>query len=1474
MGFLQDYYESKKKAPQFGEGYRPPTGTVPTSELMKAPPLKTTTTPESTKEVAPTTEEPSEGFKTTIRFGSGLLEELSFGGMTRKFAKESPEMQKEYEEQIKGTTAFKWGQGIGMAGTSLIGGGIVAKGAKAGLPLLKSLPKIGTKLAGKLGGGLGAKAVGKAAEYATTEAIAESGISAARSIGKGETFKEGMKRQAWEVPLAAAGAGLFGAGEEVAKPFIGRLKDARKLKQIDKAYEGMKGVPIAKDVTDIKPPISKVKPIKEINYKDIKTAEQLPIDDAGLENYIKQVEQAKKKGFKFDLQLFAEAQKRLETSKMQKSLSKSTIVKSKESQDFIDDFDFSYEKKTNADTVDKAIENLENDYMGTKERLVNKGIDSSEDTAAAGIIMSNLEDEARKTGDYTGLKSFIEKVRPQYTEMGQAIQAIRTWVNKTGSGSIMKAQGLFDNVIKKSKNLTKYKDDLNKVKGVVEDIKDKQGQIIDESVDEIIKDVDEVIPTPKKPKAPVEPRIPKGITDFGEMLQKKISTSLKPKGKKERSLVKEIINDLFAEAKETLPPKAKPGAKVSSTQKLAESYKYTKWGRAIRRKSQALLKEEFKDNKEMLKILDDYFQKNKRPSNKKILDKVLRERITGLQPSEVAKLRPRVQRENIKNWVKDWYKTGRESKERFIDKIIEETGLSGDDANSLRNTLESRLKAEVKATKDKLLDAVMKPKTKVKEGKKAAEKLTELVNIGLLENKKFTDRINEKISPLVRKLLKENNINLSDVVKATVKDRRISKGQILRDVFRGAKVDDIEANKLIKLVGDEFDKLTKEKRDSMIAAIVKPKKEAVTKSAIEKLIEKINLGVYDDTLDSALADAVKAKYDLPYLDGDDVKYIMDSYDKLGKLDPTSREFKELSFDVNNRITSKLPTDITQKFSTLQRLTFLTNPKSILKSISNISRGMEYLTGTITEPALDWLTTGFKKNILKQPDAQREVFFPKMDDFRAVLKGFGKGGKDVLQDMRTYKDTSRMQNIMSTKFMRTKPFSDKTAWNRFLNKVDFQTGKLYDLFDRPFTDAIYEGRIRQIMRANKVTEPTPNMIEEAIEYAEEVMGVHDSMVSQWFNGMKRFSFGKDKPAINTAYKMTMQYLLPFVRFMGNDAVKSVDYAGGSIFRAMYHLQKGQQKEFLKHANRAFYGTFGLTALGVILAKNGYILDPTVDSKKAETFKKQIGKRPGGIKAGDKTFDISWMGSGASPILEGARLYHDSGESETVLDEFLEYSKAPAKSTLELGPARKLKSLMMTEDPITELTYGTARDIAGYIPTPIKMAASVMDPYERETMAESKTERIMNTFKRNIPGLRQTLPIRRDVFGKPVESYGKGGKGFVDIFSITDIKDDKTTNEIDRLIDEGFSKHVPPSTPNKISTGKRDKKGKLIYHQMTAEDRSAYAKEYGKRLESKYKAVMRSSEYKRTKDDEKESLLSSAASKVGTQTREWFQENKLK
>ena len=39
------------------------------------------------------------------------------------------------------------------------------------------------------------------------------------------------------------------------------------------------------------------------------------------------------------------------------------------------------------------------------------------------------------------------------------------------------------------------------------------------------------------------------------------------------------------------------------------------------------------------------------------------------------------------------------------------------------------------------------------------------------------------------------------------------------------------------------------------------------------------------------------------------------------------------------------------------------------------------------------------------------------------------------------------------------FSDKKALGRFLNKVDFQTGKMYDLFDRPFTDAVYEGRIR-------------------------------------------------------------------------------------------------------------------------------------------------------------------------------------------------------------------------------------------------------------------------------------------------------------------------------------------------------------------------------------------------------------------------------
>ena len=57
------------------------------------------------------------------------------------------------------------------------------------------------------------------------------------------------------------------------------------------------------------------------------------------------------------------------------------------------------------------------------------------------------------------------------------------------------------------------------------------------------------------------------------------------------------------------------------------------------------------------------------------------------------------------------------------------------------------------------------------------------------------------------------------------------------------------------------------------------------------------------------------------------------------------------------------------------------------------------------------------------------------------------------------------------------------------------------------------------------------------------------------------------------------------------------------------------------------------------------------------------------------------------------------------------------------------------------------VGGFIPAPLRHAASVTDESERDTSGNNQAERALNQIKSGIPGLRQTLPVKTDNYGNP-------------------------------------------------------------------------------------------------------------------------------
>ena len=379
MGFLDDYYKKKSEDVKREESKPAlKAGIVPTQVLRDGPPMKVASTPpveekpkveprkstytfsavDPDKPGKPLPEGPSETAKAIQRYQAGLLTYLPGSPLKKRLKEQPEEFQTQWQEEIATGKAYGAGKWTGLLGGAvLFGRGVEKIGGKA-------WNKGASWLTSKLGGGTAAKLTGQAAKYAAIEGVAESAASGARSYGFGETFKEAAKRQAIEVPFAMAGGAVFGVGGEVLKG----AKQAKKLKQLDEGYEAMKdSIASRKKAPDIDAPkfrkaadvdmdegpdiaaefqkgvdritkkldetlagMTKADEVvtpkiettpkvevapKTIDYRKIKTIDQLPSDIDGLESYLKQAKEAKAKGFKMDLQMFAEAERRLKMAR-------------------------------------------------------------------------------------------------------------------------------------------------------------------------------------------------------------------------------------------------------------------------------------------------------------------------------------------------------------------------------------------------------------------------------------------------------------------------------------------------------------------------------------------------------------------------------------------------------------------------------------------------------------------------------------------------------------------------------------------------------------------------------------------------------------------------------------------------------------------------------------------------------------------------------------------------------------------------------------------------------------------------------------------------------------------------------------------------------------------------------------------------------------------------------------------------------
>jgi hypothetical protein len=156
----------------------------------------------------------------------------------------------------------------------------------------------------------------------------------------------------------------------------------------------------------------------------------------------------------------------------------------------------------------------------------------------------------------------------------------------------------------------------------------------------------------------------------------------------------------------------------------------------------------------------------------------------------------------------------------------------------------------------------------------------------------------------------------------------------------------------------------------------------------------------------------------------------------------------------------------------------------------------------------------------------------------------------------------------------------------------------------------------------------------------------------------------------------------------------------------------------------------------------------------------------------------------------------------------------------------------------------KSASGFIPAPVRHAASIQDEYQRDTRGDNAAETAWNQVVNSIPTFevggrtfgRGSLPVKMDAFGNPVTQGDKETrkKNAFNALKYTQVNQTPESEEINRLYEEtGKSFMQSSSAPRTVTYGSGDKKRTV---ELTADEGRSFVQEKNKNFEKNVSSLM--------------------------------------
>jgi len=380
------------------------------------------------------------------------------------------------------------------------------------------------------------------------------------------------------------------------------------------------------------------------------------------------------------------------------------------------------------------------------------------------------------------------------------------------------------------------------------------------------------------------------------------------------------------------------------------------------------------------------------------------------------------------------------------------------------------------------------------------------------------------------------------------------------------------------------------------------------------------------------------------------------------------------------------------------------------------------------------------------------------------------------------------------------------------------------------------------------------------------GVLDAQVATWTNvtWASRVSEGIRKIFNDVSGDARVgDYLFPFVKTPANVIATGMDYAGGGIPKALFKTYKAVKSGELKSPGvmqsitrdlvRSGLGITGAAMVAGMLDDDDFV--GAWDPARAQ-IEQLRNSNTNSFRINGKWVSADWLGPISVPVtaIMYARKYGKKGFGEMAF----QYGVGTVAAVKNLPGISDIydfvKSQSSKKNQSLEEMTGEAQDYitkevySRLVPSFLSDVAKATDTYDR------KGGKGLEGIKAKVPGLRQTLPIKKNVLGEDM----KGEPAWSDILFGSRLKTDKETAVIRevRAVSNATDKSINFTDWNKSSSKKlaqfKEKVGQEKYSKATAE--------YGQKLKKDLEDVTSKQKYKNSTDDEKMKIINELDAKA--------------